>query len=1557
MAARPVPTSSAAAMPHISRVDSREDGAAVPGADSRPPPRHQDDGDTCRICRGEGTAEEPLFYPCKCSGSIRFVHQDCLMEWLSHSQKKYCELCKTPFRFTKLYHPEMPTAVPTNVFLRRALWHVFRSVVTWCRAFLVGLIWIIALPYCVRLVWRTLFFLADGGWARPSVSPKTTHTAMDVSNSPSNVSAPSLAPQPKSTASTAAHTLFTFVGRLFLGPVFELVKPAVQSAPVSVTTATNLDLGQPSLLSELPWLQWFPSKDWNRVLVDVVEGQLITVLIVIAFILIFLIREWVIQQRPLMQIPELAEQRAAALVPGPIEILVEENSESEDEPEEGMPSSANAYETEKDVESQTHVEGLFTEDPATTNGNDGDEGPVDSAGQQRPNMPSRERSFIATEIRRDMEEGDPRLTAGPSQPIEGKRPIDGVVPESWEDEEKEGGSEHSSESWQQIQGVSPHTAGGVENLAKGKERAVDQDQHEHDTSNDSSSSPPSSTFTGTDVADAPKSPDNPGGLTQIDESEEQGESGLEPFPPFSSFPHLDPESAVPNDTELEVGETEPEVPDETVQPPLSVQQRLLEWMFIDIAHDQDFDVANDDNGEDDEHVVQDPADEAPFVPFADNEPRAVANGPVRNVQNPGGAGQAGGILNDQDAVDDAEDLEGILELIGMQGPVVGLFQNALFVGVLISATLAFAVWIPYMWGKVVLLLVGNPMVLLVKIPLRVVASTADLIVDAALWLAAETGFYLAKAFQYTGLPVGSTSWVAERASVIINSTEARMVSLLDIPWSPHADQFYISANSHAALRAMQESIGHAVSQLGRPATILCNAIARDFSASNSAQLISNLPLRLWTFVASSVPRIPSLLAAIWASRSYQITLNLDFDHADVIRPDQAVWTLTDRCIAVLAGYSSFTVAGMLYMKKSSPFSDSEQGQKIETVIREILQQAGGVLKVVLIISIEMLVFPLYCGLLLDLALLPAFQGATLQTRWLYATQHPWRSTFVHWFIGTCYMFHFALFVTMCRRIMRKGVLYFIRDPDDPTFHPVRDVLERSVATQLRKIAFSAVVYGALVIVCLGGVVWSLQNITTGILPIHWTADAPQWEFPLGLFLYHYFLPFFARAFEPGERLNELYEWWFRSCASFLRLTNFLFGDTVLFEQGHHVRRTWRAWLLREEGDTEHRVEDDSQGPAADSQKDVFFQFDGKFVRAPASDQTRIPRGVNVFVEVDKSNNRADGRPDEGVHASNLFEMVYIPPYFRIRVGLFIFAIWVFAAMTGVCMTMLPLLVGRSLLATLSPAATRNDIHAFSLGIYSVAGLVYIGSGVYTRTAAYLATSERGQDRVTSLASVGAYLAKRSLRLLWQVLRAIYVWTSLLLIVPLLVGTLLQVYIFMPLHGYTEPDETHVIHIVRYWTLNLVLIRLAGTFLFFGPDTRLYRASYHLVAGGICNPNARIATRCFLLPTLTIFTAAMALPTAVAYLLSITFWADATPETRRQLWRACFPLVGLLVMALWVGRLAVLMLGRWKRLIRDEVYLIGERLHNFGDKGASRGQEVPDYVPRRYSAEYPFEEEL
>lgn len=53
----------------------------------------EDEGDVCRICRNPGDSDNPLRYPCACSGSIKFVHQDCLLQWLNHSNARNCEVC------------------------------------------------------------------------------------------------------------------------------------------------------------------------------------------------------------------------------------------------------------------------------------------------------------------------------------------------------------------------------------------------------------------------------------------------------------------------------------------------------------------------------------------------------------------------------------------------------------------------------------------------------------------------------------------------------------------------------------------------------------------------------------------------------------------------------------------------------------------------------------------------------------------------------------------------------------------------------------------------------------------------------------------------------------------------------------------------------------------------------------------------------------------------------------------------------------------------------------------------------------------------------------------------------------------------------------------------------------------------------------------------------------------------------------------------------------------------------------------------------------------------
>src|SRR5690349_13211289 len=49
---------------------------------------------TCRICH-EDDKPKKMIKPCKCSGSVAFVHFDCIKSWIESSQKIDCCMCMT----------------------------------------------------------------------------------------------------------------------------------------------------------------------------------------------------------------------------------------------------------------------------------------------------------------------------------------------------------------------------------------------------------------------------------------------------------------------------------------------------------------------------------------------------------------------------------------------------------------------------------------------------------------------------------------------------------------------------------------------------------------------------------------------------------------------------------------------------------------------------------------------------------------------------------------------------------------------------------------------------------------------------------------------------------------------------------------------------------------------------------------------------------------------------------------------------------------------------------------------------------------------------------------------------------------------------------------------------------------------------------------------------------------------------------------------------------------------------------------------------------------------
>lgn len=1610
----------------------------------------KDEADTCRICRGEGTADEPLFYPCKCSGSIKYVHQECLMEWLSHTQKKHCELCKTSFRFTKLYHPGMPSRIPTTVFLRRAALHVVNMFLTWCRGVLVASVWLILLPWCMRVVWRSLFWVGDGGWAPDMfiTLPETAERAKSITSNPADLEAIRAAMEAAKANGTAQNLtlsnllmsvsftpaqqnttpnepfMWTILKRLFLGwphPIVTTTPPSLNNTGLNSTA--DLGFRHPSLLSEVPWFHWFDSQTANRFLIDVFEGQIITMLVVVAFILIFLIREWVVQQQPVINMVALGGDGAAAheqaavqvqegqdenvpevpealdperddtarsdgallhgdrpepdpnTVAGVIELgsrrsngflhrqrelagrLMLANPDlpprlrtalQSDSTEAGTMSELGSLSEEQMtmvsmIYDQALIEAyarlaaeedgpqLTTEHaPQSESSDQQNEAPdanVEAESSQRPEMPTRDRSFIATEIRRSLEEST--SWSFDNVPANHNPAARDAVPDRWDDEaagapsenreqyahhsDNEPSSEGSSGSWQQV------SEGNVDDDF---DQALEGRQSQHKGKGRASDS-------SADIDPESVQPSRAGIIAD-------GEDGIRvetttdvEITAESSAARPGPEERPGTPAEANPAADVPNAPVEPVE--VSVYDMVMDWIYgpVDPTTRATADATND------EHVVRNIDEEAPFVPFAGNEPIEPANEAILDPEVAAAAVQAGIDVNDQEAIEDAEDLEGILELIGMQGPLVGLFQNALFSAVLISATLACAVWLPYLWGKVVILCMGSPVALFVKLPLRIIATVTDLVVDLTLVVAAGLAYWISgflsaiSKLATKGEGSASIDDAMRRLSVpaesiarnaMIRITDAVLASSL----SSNPGYLKLSINSHAALRSLQNSTSFALNQTSHT----FGAVLEEAQSESTFGLLRKGLCCAATAVGGLVHRCTSLLAWIWTSKSYKITLDVDFSSTADVTSSLEHWTANDRLIAVLAGYGFFALAGAVYLRRGTPLSSSQHGQKVERIISEVLQQSGGVLKVILIISIEMLAFPLYCGLLLDLAMLPLFKDATLYTRWQFACRSPWTAGFVHWFIGTCYMFHFALFVSMCRKIMRKGVLYFIRDPDDPTFHPVRDVLERSVTTQLRKIAFSALVYGALVIVCLGGVVWTLSRVTYGVLPIHWTTEAPSLEFPLDLLFYNFLTPVLIKAYKPGEGLHTVCTWWFKKCAGALRLSHFLFNERNEDEEGHHVNTTWFGWLAGRKGVVKSaQFENDKKATDEAGAVDTHFVPNGRYVRAPASDQCRVPKGQAVFVDVDKDNVRKDGNTDAGVHNSELVQMVYIPPWFRLRIACFIVTIWIFMGVSGVSVTIIPLVFGRYLFSLFLPTTVEmNDIHAFSLGVYTLGTVVYSGYQLYK-----LAASLNRPD-VSPLAQLRSLAATAS-RVSLTVLRFSYVWASLVFAIPLLCAVLIELYFLMPLHAWIGPSEPHVVHLIQDWTLGFLYSRLAARLLFANRNTRPAQAFNQVVQGGYLHPNARVATRCFVLPALALFAIAVGAPASLAWGTSYTLYRGASEATKNLVWRYSFPVVGLSIAVMFAGRVLARIVTRWRLVVRDEVYLIGERLHNFGEKRA------------------------
>ncbi|KAI1169536.1 hypothetical protein F4777DRAFT_572768 [Nemania sp. FL0916] len=1690
-------SSSSQQQPPVTRADVKAAAATATAASADP---WTDDApadiDTCRICRGEATADEPLFFPCKCSGSIKYVHQDCLMEWLSHSQKKHCELCKTAFRFTKLYSPDMPKHLPFHIFVHHMARYLLRNILVWLRAALVTTVWLGWLPYLMRSIWSFLFWVSDEGFGGSAAFLDARGVSSISAANAVSVTITGTTTCPSTPLVTAAATTPAFLSTVMHelpGAVKQaLSKPAnttishswlrmffglpaqTQTTHQAILDQANVTLlhkiakagasdPRRSLLSDVDFLNHITRNPLvNRIIISVLEGQIITLLSIVCFILIILVRDYVVQQQPEINMraafaaedaendmappapPETAQPAQPAepaqpnpptLVPPHIEIPVhgpdaddqQEDESSDDEqigngnlppifhdeyrslrPTEPLPDIVRPNLRQRPIAGMGRRPILNIPDQIQTSRGSSpvsadrsprgalfDEAQLGLLRESSPLGVNRDsaaariaRSEYAriyqtaggdddTAIRRESIDHSRLSPIYPDRPASPSSTSSMVAERAY--------SDTSSWTWA---GSDDEDISSSSRLVP-RQRAVSEGPRPHDTINPlannswSFSNMPSESADGFD-SDSTSSGVGVGFIP--DSAEESGETSVAsnaPAAPTASarHPSHSPSLLEPNitaDTVLPDEQTRAAPPTNVIedqrgvdvtmpspngearraiaapQQPNTIVNRVADFMWGDVP-------PADADG-----VMQEPVDifgDNQNPPFMHGDHALAIGEEDEQEEEPVApdvveAAVAAGL--DPEAVEDAEDFDGIMELIGMRGPIAGLFQNVVFCAFLVSISIFLGVFVPYNIGRVAAWILANPAFFL-----RMLFGLTKIIQDAALALvslASNTLFGLLEA----------TRWFlgADHAKLILQTLVAdtrqfyldalsriASSSMFDVPVLSTGEMRNFSVASHQALHELKGNIRFCILSLGE---VLFYISSGDY-----------LPgaVGFWTAARSNSATFLGNLIHTAAHPSTWMTTPSPPASTPLLDPALAYWDAQDRSLAILLGYATLILLATLYLSRGTTFSTGQAAQEWEASIIDALNQASGVMKVILIISIEMLVFPLYCGILLDFALLPLFEHTTLKSRLVFAYNYPLTSIFVHWFIGTGYMFHFALFVSMCRKIMRKGVLYFIRDPDDPEFHPVRDVLERNVTTQLRKILFSAFVYGALVVVCLGGVVWGLSLTLPNVLPIHYTYNEPVLEFPVDLLFCNFLMPLAVKFFKPSDGLHTMYTWWFRQCARALRLTWFLFGERRVEEEGQLIEAnnssrygfsSWRNMFLGV--NTENEVvlktwknffsDGESEPVSKISREDMLAMNerkrqlvesghlipDGRFVRSPASDQAKITKGHSVFVlvsEQEMAQNYETDSSETDVQAGNQFQVVYVPPWFRARISIFIMSIWIFAAVTGVGSTIVPLVFGRRIFKALVPSHIRtNDIYAFSIGVYVLSSASYL---VFHLPSAY----DNIRESTTSITNAvfGRNALQQVIGLACRAVKLAYAYSMLLMVFPILITALVEMYILIPLHTYMgtggalrldSGQDGHTVRIIQAWTLGILYLKLGSRALtlYGGRPAQAVRA---VLRQGWLEPDIGVLTRAFVIPGFIASTVMLLTPPMFAW-AALNWAVDSATEVSYEVqvsaYRLAYPLTALFWFAMVVLRRLLRVFEGWQVRIRDEAYLMGERLHNF-----------------------------
>lgn len=610
-----------------------------------------------------------------------------------------------------------------------------------------------------------------------------------------------------------------------------------------------------------------------------------------------------------------------------------------------------------------------------------------------------------------------------------------------------------------------------------------------------------------------------------------------------------------------------------------------------------------------------------------------------------------------------------------------------------------------------------------------------------------------------------------------------------------------------------------------------------------------------------------------------------------VAAETPIVSYVDNLFVVLLGYGVISLAAFGYVIVNSlirsryPRLDTAMTRQVVRVLRYL----ATFFKVVVLILFEFGIFPLGCGWWVDVCTLDIV-GSTLDSRVAFCRDFPWTCTALHWGLGIFYMVHVSLFVSLLREVLRPELLWFLRNPDDPDFHPFRELVEKPLSRHARRMCLSVFIYVPLVV----SVVYIPSQLCLFALPSVFPFDFSH-SFvgvPFGNILIVPLVSLLHHA-RPGMLLRVCVRTWITTASDALGIKHLVARDDVE-----------EMALAAELPDDEDNNAEDGAG------------FQGLF-----------DRDENVHVDLREQDhepvnfdNRPQNQPADSIDslpsASDPLIQGHDPEspapvsYVRVRGTTMLLLGWM-TFVVGVSLTAtIPTLLGRSLIKLIS-VDISHDLYSFGLGVY----VLLVTGELLSRAFAVLSDL----DVATAIQLVLPYV---SVVFKGSILASL--WFGFL---PLAAGLLVELTVIVPLR--VPYDQTPYFNLRQDWAFGLLLIRIMSRVVLAGgldadSRERLERAR----EGGFLGAgrNFHRTMRELVGPVVGWSLTALSAPYCMARVVLPALGTN--PALTAAFYRYIYLWMLWAYMLGHVGHYTSAALKALHDSIRDDRYLVGRRLYNY-----------------------------